>query len=378
VNVPAVAFVSSHARRGGSERYLRLLLRELEPEWICGVVCLEDGPLIEDLRGDGVEPHVIEVGPRMRDVARAGLQLRRLIRRLRADVVHANGFKAAVACGLDPAPWRPPLIWVKHDFTGDGFQASALALRCRRIVCVSNAVGERFPRALRGRLRIIHNGLPPIKADRSAGRQLLLGALGAPEADVIVGLVGRLDRDKGQHELAAILPGVIERCPRLHVAFIGPDNPRRPDYVRAVRETLVRDGVEDAVSFLGYREDARELMAGCDLVVIPSGRGERGLGREGFGFVGLEAFAVGTPVVGYADGALNEILGECAVLVPPGDRDALAGAIVRVLDDRSLRARLVQCGRSRVNGRFSLDQMVAGLKDEYQAAAKTRVGREWR
>jgi glycosyltransferase involved in cell wall biosynthesis len=372
VRAPAVAFVSSHARRGGAERYLRLLLRELGPEWRCGVICLEDGPLVEDLHGDGMDPHVIEVGPRIRDVARAGVQLGRLVRRLEADVVHANGFKAAVACVLDPARSRPPLVWVKHDFTGDGLVASALALRCRRVVAVSGAVGETFPGPLRGRLTVIHNGLPPLTADRSRGRRLLLEVLGAPEGVAIVGLVGRLERGKGQHELAAVLPHVIERCPATRVAFIGPDNPRRPDYVRAVRETLAQDGVADAVSFLGYREDALELMAGCDVVVIPSGPGDRGFGREGFGFVGLEAFAVGTPVVGYADGALPETLGECALLVAPGDRDALAAAIVRVLEDSSLRARLVGCGRSRLKGRFSLDQMVAGLKDEYRAAAETR------
>lgn len=372
MNAPAVAFVSSHARQGGAERYLRLLLRELGPEWSCGVVCLEDGPLVEDLHRDGLEPHVIEVGPRIRDVARAGVQLGRLVRRLGADVVHANGIKAAVACVLDPGRSRPPLVWVKHDFTGDGLVASAIALRCRRVVAVSGAVGKTFPRLLRGRLSIIHNGLPSITADRSRGRRILLAALGAPEGVAIVGLVGRLDRAKGQHELAAVLPDVIERCPAIRVAFIGPDNPRRPDYVRAVRERLAQDGVADAVSFLGYREDAIELMAGCDVVVVPSGPGERGRGREGFGFVGLEAFAVGTPVVGYADGALHETLGECALLVAPGDRDALAGAIVRVLEDRSLRARLVGCGRSRLEGRFSLDEMVAGLKHEYRAAAKTR------
>jgi glycosyltransferase involved in cell wall biosynthesis len=372
VNAPAVAFVSSHARQGGAERYLRLLLRELGPEWSCGVVCLEDGPLVEDLHRDGMEPHVIEVGPRIRDVARAGVQLRRLVRRLGADVVHANGLKAAVACVLPPGRSQPPLVWVKHDFTGDGLVASAIALRCRRVVAVSDAVGKTFPGPLRGRLSIIPNGLPPITADRSRGRRLLCAALGASEGVAIVGLVGRLDRDKGQHELAAVLADVIECCPAIRVAFIGPENPRRPDYVRAIRERLAQDGVADAVSFLGYREDAIELMAGCDVVVIPSGPGERGRGREGFGFVGLEAFAVGTPVVGYADGALHETLGDCALLVAPGDRDALAAAIVRVLEDSSLRARLVGCGRSRLEGRFSLDQMVAGLKDEYRAAAKTR------
>ena len=368
---PAVAFVSSHARRGGSERYLRLLLGELGPEWVCGVVCLEDGPLVEDLRKDGFEAHVIDVGRRIRDVARAGRRVGALTRRLGAQAVHANGLKAAVACALDPGPGRTPVVWVKHDFTGDGPIAWAVALRCRRVVAVSEAVARTFRGPLRRRLSVVHNGLPPITVERSRGRRSLLTALGAAEPTRVVGLIGRLDRDKGQHELAAALPVVVRRRPDTRVAFVGPENPRRPDYVRMLRADLAREGVADAVSFLGYREDVAEVMGGCDVVVIPSVRGERGRGREGFGLVGLEALAVGTPVVGYADGALPETLGDCALLVPAGDRAALADAIVRVLDDSALRARLVECGRSRLEGRFSLAEMVGRMKDEYRAAAKT-------
>ena len=89
-----------------------------------------------------------------------------------------------------------------------------------------------------------------------------------------------------------------------------------PEYVAELHAALAREGLTDAVSFLGYREDALELISGFDVVVVPSVPDERGFGREGFGYVGLEAFAVGTPVVAYDDGALRETLGDCAVLVP--------------------------------------------------------------
>jgi glycosyltransferase involved in cell wall biosynthesis len=372
VSPPAVCFVSSHARRGGAERYLRLLLGELGPDWVSGIVCLEEGPLVEDLRQDGFEPQVVEVGRRLRDVAGTARRVGRLTRSLGSRVVHANGFKAAVTCALDPGPRRPPLVWVKHDFTGDGVIASAVALRCRRVVAVSETVAKTFRGPLRRRLSVVHNGLPPITVDRSRGRRALLDELGAEEPVSVVGLVGRLDRDKGQHELVAALPDVVRRRPGLRVAFIGAENPRRPDYVPMLLEELERAGIADSVAFLGFRDDAVELLGGCDVVVIPSVRGERGLGREGFGLVGLEAFAVGTPVVGYADGALRETLGDCALLVSPGNRSALAEAIVEAVENDGLRARLVECGRSRLEGRFSLAEMVARMKDEYRAAAKTQ------
>ena len=115
-----------------------------------------------------------------------------------------------------------------------------------------------------------------------------------------------------------MLPEVVRRVPGVRVALVGPENPSRPEYVAELRAALAREGLTDAVSFLGFREDALELISGFDVVVVPSVPDERGFGREGFGYVGLEGFAVGTPVVAYDDGALRETLGDCAVLVPAG------------------------------------------------------------
>jgi glycosyltransferase involved in cell wall biosynthesis len=95
------------------------------------------------------------------------------------------------------------------------------------------------------------------------------------------------------------------------------------------------------------------------------------MGREGFPYVGLEAMAVGTPVVGYAHGGLPEMVGECGRLVPPGDRDALREAILELLRDPGLRERLADCARARVRTEFSLDRMVGAMKERYREAVGT-------
>src|SRR5439155_19707616 len=124
---------------------------------------------------------------------------------------------------------------------------------------------------------------------------------------------------------------------------------------RTVRNRIDELGLRDRVLVRGHHPDAPAVMAGCDLVAMPSVPDERGMGREGFGLVGLEAMAVGTPVVGYADGALPEVIGDCAELVPEGDREALAGAIVTLLDDPGRRERMAECGRSLTRERYGLD-----------------------
>src|SRR5436309_2695212 len=123
------------------------------------------------------------------------------------------------------------------------------------------------------------------------------------------------------------------------------------------------------VGVSSFRADAVELIAGSDLVVIPSTVERRGLGREGFPYVGLEAMALGTPIVGYEHGGLPEMLGDCGLLVAPGDRSALRDAILELLGDRELCDRLARCGRERVRERFSLEKMVEAMKGCYREAS---------
>ncbi len=92
---------------------------------------------------------------------------------------------------------------------------------------------------------------------------------------------------------------------------------------------------------------------------------------EGFGFPPLEAMDCGVPVVATAAGAVPEIVGEAAVLVPPRDTDALAGALASVLDDAELRRALVEKGRCRA-ARFTWQACGAGLAELYRDAAGAR------
>ena len=219
------------------------------------------------------------------------------------------------------------------------------------------------------KVSVIHNGLPSSKPDREAGRRRLEEALGVDGAAKVVALVGRIDPVKGQDEVLAVLPELLGRVPGARVAFVGAESPTHAEHAAGLRATVQRDGLGEAVSFLGFQDDAIDLISGCDVLVVPTVSDERGFGREGFGYVGLEAFSAGTPVVGYDDGALREVLGECALLVPAGDRAALLDGIVRVLEDASLRESLTSCGRDRVAKSFSVEAMVEAMKQRYLAAA---------
>jgi glycosyltransferase involved in cell wall biosynthesis len=357
-----VHFVSSHSRRGGSERYLVSLLERLERPWIGSVTCLEDGPLVEELRALDLPVHVLPVGASPTALVAGALRLRnRLDGR---PVVHANGVKAALVCSLAPA--RQRLIWVKHDFSWDGRLARGIAARCRLVVGVTEAVLS----ALRGssKLRVVHTGIDAPAVDRETGRRRLAHLIGVEPASRLALVVGKLHPAKGQLDVVMAFPRVVQGAEDAHVAFVGGDDPDHPGYAAAVRARIVDLGVGGRVHLCGFEANAPELIAGADVLLVSSRAADTLRAGEGFGLAALEALHVGTPVVAYADGGVPEVVGECALLVPPGDTEQLAAATVVMLTDNGRREQLAWCGRKRVAHEFSAERWIEEMKRCYLAA----------
>jgi glycosyltransferase involved in cell wall biosynthesis len=367
-----VAFVSSHASHGGSERYLALLLKCLDPAWISTVVCLDEGPLVDELSAQGLPVEVIATGPRAADVFTSARRLRRSLARAGSAVVHANGVKAALVAVAATAGTRVPVIWIKHDVARDGWQAQLIAHRSARIIGVSTFVTAAFKGRARSKVEVLHPQIPRPDVEPAPARRLVLGLFGPDEPEAVVALVGRLDPFKGQADLIASAPAVLEAAPGTRFLLVGGEDPAHPGTGEALRRSAVANGVEHAVRFTGHRADAAALIAGSDLVVLAGGANDRGIGREGFPFVGLEALALGTAIVGYAHGGLPEQVGECGALVDSGDRRALADTVVRLVSDATARERLARCGKRRFQSRYELSTLPRELAERYRLAAAGR------
>jgi glycosyltransferase involved in cell wall biosynthesis len=363
-----VSFISSHAYSGGSERYLELLLGELGEEWVNGVVALADGPFVERMRSQGRQVDVVPTPARL-GMLPAALRLRRVLLRRRPAVVHANGVKAALVASLATLGTRIPVLWLKHDFSWDGPLARIVASRCAAVVAVSGAITSVFGERQLRKVSVVPNGIPDLWRERAPGRALLERELEAGADAPLTVLVGRVDRAKGQMELVEAAPRVLAAVPEARFALLGGESVAERDYARGVFRRIEELGLSERVRWLGHRADALDLVSGADLLVIPSVPDSRGAGREACPYALLEAMSLGTAVAGYADGGIPEVVGDTGRLVAAGDREALAGAIAALLEDRELRERLARAARERVLERNRVDSMADAMRSRYAALA---------
>ncbi|UCC77604.1 MAG: glycosyltransferase family 4 protein, partial [Anaerolineales bacterium] len=179
--------------------------------------------------------------------------------------------------------------------------------------------------------------------------------------DLAVGIVGRLERWKGQDIFLRAMALVREAVPRAKGVVIGEPVPYDSDYDLLLRTLCEKLGLSEHVIFSGFRQDVPAVMAVLDVVVLAS------TSPEPFGRVLIEAMAAGKPVVATSEGATREIVehGTHGLLVPPGDAQELAHAIIRVLTDREMAVAMGTQGRVRVRERFNMRQLVDGVQAVY-------------
>lgn len=224
-----------------------------------------------------------------------------------------------------------------------------VARRLPRLVTVSEASRGDVSRAFgvpEHRIGIVHNGVDT---------ELFRPLPGVPEVSGrIVSLVSADLPMKGMVHLVEALAKVrTERDAHLVLAGKGADS-------AGIRAAARRYGVEDAIELAGRVDNLElvELYASAEVAVVPSL-------YEGFSFPAVQAMSCGVPLVTTTGGALPEVTGETAVLVPPGDAGALASAIGRLLDDPSQRERVGAAGRERVLDRFTWRAAAEATVAEY-------------
>jgi glycosyltransferase involved in cell wall biosynthesis len=207
------------------------------------------------------------------------------------------------------------------------------------------------------RITTVRYGLAADSGTR-LGQREARARLGLPAEGEVIGAVGRLVAQKGHIELVRALAWLGDRFPKARVVLIGDGELRE-----AIAGEARRLGVAERVDSLGWRRDAAACMPAFDVFAQPSH-------WEGFGLVLLEAMAAGVPIVASRASAIPEVVeeGVTGLLVPPGDADALAGALATVLADPERARAMGAAGRARLEARFGVERMARETVAVYDRA----------
>jgi glycosyltransferase involved in cell wall biosynthesis len=291
--------------------------------------------------------------------------LRRIIAEKQVKLVHTNirvghdreGIIAARLTG------RPCVCHVRH-FESLGWFDRRLAALASRFIYISEAVQRSHLESgvpCRKGL-VVYNGLDVptfVRAlDPEKGRESL--NLGAD--DLVVGIVGRLDAWKGQEvflRAMAQVGDVVPQAKGIVVGEVAAEHPGYLDVLLALRNELA---LADRVVFSGFRMDVPVVMSALDILVLAS------TSPEPFGRVLIEAMAAGKPVVATDAGAAREIIedGVQGLLVPPGESEAMARAIIYLLTHGGTAILMGQKGQARVRERFSAQQYADNVQSVYR------------
>jgi glycosyltransferase involved in cell wall biosynthesis len=332
------------------------------------VVCGSDGSLVQALRKEGVTTYVIEM-PTLK-AHRAAQQtavsaLRELIDKERVQLIHANAMRAVLYSLRAVRRRRTPVIAhvrvTRSGWPWEWWLDQYLVWHCRLILANSHTVAGRFRWCVRNApVRVLYNGIDPRPFDRADGAAFR-ARLGILPTAPLIGIVGMLEPRKGHRILFEAFQTIVTEFPEARLVVAGDEPPGGNGYRQTLEAEVDARGLGSRVVFAGHLEDIPALMAAVDIVAVPV------VQPEGFGRVVIEAYAARRPVVASRLGGLCEIVEDrlTGLLIPPRDAAALREAILDLLGDPALRAKLGEAGRRRVEAQFSLDAMLRQLTDSY-------------
>jgi glycosyltransferase involved in cell wall biosynthesis len=364
-----VVEVLATGSNGGAQEHLYSLLTRIDRlRYETSVVALSGGPAVRKLQRAGIPVLVIDEP----DDAIAVGALSAHLASVRPDVIHNHmyraelvGARSAIALGK-AGHRRPYVVSTVHSSrvraAEDREQLRRLTPHIDQLIAVSRSIERKIVDEGRNTtaVRMIYNGVDLERYDHQEPCCTLAEEYGMEPGSQIVGVVARLEPEKGHPTLLEAWPAVLRKVPDAYLLIVG-EGARREALEQQVRALRIAH----RVVFTGRRDDVPAVTAALDVAVLPSY-------REAQGLTILEAMALSRPVVASNVGGIPEMIedGVTGLLVPPNDPPALATAIVRLLQDHSLADTIGRAGHDLVHDRFCIEIMVKAVEEIYDEGAR--------
>jgi glycosyltransferase involved in cell wall biosynthesis len=358
-----VLFLSPFAATGGgAERvlldYVRFVDRERYEPF---AAVIAPGTFAEETRALGVETYVSDPHSEARPLSmlRELMRFGGFVRRKKIDVIVGNKYRSILYWGLSLAR-RSKFIWLLHDPPIEtGLKRAVVGRIVDRLkpswtVWVTPESREiftaRFPNLRGDNSSDIRPGTCPEDLEAQADASRCGQRWQIPPGSPILCVFARLQPSKGHMDLVNAAPSILKRHPETRILFCGGTQRGAPmDHELALRARIKELGIEQRVLMLGMisEQEKCDVLAAATILVHPAQ-------WEPFGIAVIEGMAVGKPVVVADANGPSYIVDheKTGLVVPKGQPEALAAAVVSLLDDPKRASEMGARGRERVVERY--------------------------
>ncbi len=363
-------FLNSGVHGGIEEHVLSLLQHLPRDRFVFGLACPPE--LIDAMASDLTElpvtvfPVRATSWTRWRDI----WQLRSILRQFQPDIVHCHLFRATLVGA--PLAWlmRVPVIletyhgreaWRQGGGLKGSFVIDRLVAHCvGHMIAVSEAAArfltdhKRIPAQ---KITVIPNGrdLQAFQPGSGIQGRAVRQRLGIPASAPVLGVIGRLEPQKGHRYLLQALPPICDAFPDIRLLLVGEGS------LDATLQAQATDlGLQDNVIFAQFQRDIPAFLEAMDIVVLPSL-------HEGLPLTAIEASAMAKPMVATAVDGTPEVVrdGITGLLVPPAAPDSLADAVLTLLHHPDLAFQYGTAAHAWVRQQFDLQRQVAETERLY-------------
>jgi len=388
--IPNILFVHQSAEMYGSDKVLLYLVGGVQSLGFHPIVLLpEDGPLLGALRGVGVETHIVPVTKLDRktlsvlglfslplSLLKSVRSISRLMKERRVDLVYSNTLAV-----LGSSVWARlhgiPHIWHVHEIlmspkvVRKGFPL-VLRLLADKVICNSTMTKEWLlaeQSALAAKTVVIWNGQgqrPEVSADLA---NTFRRSVGVGQDELLVALVGRINRWKGQPLLVSTAGLLWERGVRnVHYVIVGGVAAGQEQLISDLESQIAVSPARDHIHVTPFTSDIWSVWDACDVAVVPSTE------PEPFGMVAIEAMASRKPVVVAAHGGLLDIVkhGQSGLQFQPNDAERFADELQKLFTAPAMRMQLGFAGWQRQQAVFSLDGQLRATVELFRAMCSSK------
>jgi len=390
---------------GGAQEVVRTLVKFIARDGHQPVVCtFKDGPLRQEIERLGIP---VEILPDRRhsilvphkfilEIFRIRRELIRLVRKYQIDIIQTHllqGLDFLVAT-LHFLEKRPSIYWTIHNYNfmlqRDDLPRFQWLLRPKRfayrllyslftpwidgVIAVSGEVKEAITQTIGPKIKhktmVICNGVDLDRYQRPVNKQLIQKTLCLAEDAQLMLVVAMLKEQKGHRYLIDAAAKVVPQFPDLYILLVGDGILMKE--LQAQTKAL---GLEKQILFLGTREDIPDLLAGSDFFVLPSL-------WEGLPMSLIEAMAAGLPIIATEVSGSKQVMvpGVTGLLIPPGDSQKLAEAIVEILSHPQQATEMGRAAQQRVEDEYSASKQarehIALYQQKHQVTGQLNFERE--